>query len=309
MEENIVIYDWLSFTTKKHTAEEIIDILGLGLCPFELVKGARGYRDRFYFGSISVHFNGRHDMGVWVEMSGQGCRTFETCSVLGWDNLFKIINIEELKITRLDIAFDDHTGVLDINQIFQDTVNQYFISRSEYWECITSSKGISIMHGSPSSLVRFRIYDKARERNYDTSVHWVRIEMQLRDERAINFSKLFDNPMVTIGDAFSGVLLNYLRYVVPDPEDSNKWRWDMQPYWLDLLSFLTPIKIYTSPGIDYNLDNLNRYVFNQAGNAIDTAIKIHGLDEFLKLLNNRETLSNPKYTNLLKLYGVKNNEN
>ena len=42
MEENIVIYDWLSFTTKKHTAEEIIDILGLGLCPFELVKGARG---------------------------------------------------------------------------------------------------------------------------------------------------------------------------------------------------------------------------------------------------------------------------
>ena len=128
--------------------------------------------------------------------------------------------------------------------------------------------------------------------------------MQLRDERAIGFTKLFDNPLLSIGDAFSGVLLNYLRYVVPDEEDSNKWRWKMQDYWINLLDLLTPIKIYTAPGMEYNLENLHKYVFVQAGNAIDAAIKIYGIDEFLKYIKNRDVMPNPKYTELIKLYGV-----
>ena len=79
-EKDIVLYDWLSFTTKTHTPEEIIEALGLTHVPFQEIKGAHGYRDRKYFSSISIHYNGRDDMGVWCEMSGQGCRTFETLS-------------------------------------------------------------------------------------------------------------------------------------------------------------------------------------------------------------------------------------
>ena len=76
--ENIVLYDWLSFTSKVHTPEDLISALGLSQCPWQEIKGAHGYRDRKYFSCISIHYNGREDMGVWVEMSGQGCRTFET---------------------------------------------------------------------------------------------------------------------------------------------------------------------------------------------------------------------------------------
>lgn len=78
--ENIVLYDWLSFTSKNHTPEQMIEALGLTHCPWQETKGAHGYRDRKYFSCISVHYNGREDMGVWVEMSGQGCRTFESLS-------------------------------------------------------------------------------------------------------------------------------------------------------------------------------------------------------------------------------------
>jgi len=53
-----------------------------------------------------------------------------------------------------------------------------------------------------------RIYDKAAERGFTDGQHWVRIELQLRDGRAAEFSKI---PM-DIGEAFAGVLLNYLRY-------------------------------------------------------------------------------------------------
>ncbi len=74
IQENVVLYDWLSFTSKNHTPEQLIAALGLSHCPWTDTKGARGYQDRLYFGAISIHYNGREDMGVWCEMSGQGCR-------------------------------------------------------------------------------------------------------------------------------------------------------------------------------------------------------------------------------------------
>lgn len=92
--ENIVIYDWLSFTSKRHSPDEIISILGLSHVPWVESKGARGYRSRKYFSCISIHYDGRDDMGVWCEMSGQGCRTFETLSKVKWDRLFKTIKDE-----------------------------------------------------------------------------------------------------------------------------------------------------------------------------------------------------------------------
>ena len=64
LNENVVIYDWLSFTTKQHTPEQVIAALGLSECPWSDITGAHGYMDRKYFGNISIHYNGREDMGV-----------------------------------------------------------------------------------------------------------------------------------------------------------------------------------------------------------------------------------------------------
>lgn len=272
--------------------------MGLSSCPWQEIKGAHGYRDRKYFSSISVHYNGREDMGVWVEMSGQGCRAFEFISQLGWPGLFSFISESGLKITRLDVAFDDHTGILHMRDIIEDTQDGNFVSRSDYWETVLSSKGSTVQIGSPQSKVLVRIYDKARERHCEEGTHWNRVELQLRDDRAIQFTRL----QLPIGEAFSGVLLNYLRYVIPDGEDSNRWRWPMRPYWLDMLEVLTPISIYTAPGLEYNVDRCREYVVNQAGNAIDCLIKIYGLNEFRTMIDNRSTSTNPKYENLVQQY-------
>lgn len=272
--------------------------MGLSSCPWQEIKGAHGYRDRKYFSSISVHYNGREDMGVWVEMSGQGCRAFESISQLGWPGLFSFISENGLKITRLDVAFDDHTGILHMRDIIEDTQDGSFVSRSDYWETVLSSKGSTVQIGSPQSKVLVRIYDKARERHCEEGTHWNRVELQLRDDRAIQFTRL----QLPIGEAFSGVLLNYLRYVMPDGEDSNRWRWPMRPYWLDMLEVLTPISIYTAPGLEYNVDRCREYVVNQAGNAIDCLIKIYGLNEFRTMIDNRSTSTNPKYENLVRQY-------
>lgn len=64
MDENIVLFDWLSFTTKIHSVSDVIDIIGMSSVPWETTKGAHGYRDRMYFNGVSIHFNGRDDMGI-----------------------------------------------------------------------------------------------------------------------------------------------------------------------------------------------------------------------------------------------------
>lgn len=294
--ENIVLYDWLSFTSKKHTPDELIAALGLTHCPWTEIKGARGYRDRKYFSCISIHYNGRDDMGVWVELSGQGCRTFESLSSVGWKNLFEFIHENGLHMTRLDVAFDDHTGILPISEIVQDVQAGLFVSRMNYWETIISSKGTSIQIGSPQSKVLVRIYDKAAERGCEDGTHWVRCEMQLRDDRAAEFTKI----ELPIGEAYAGVLLNYLRFVEPDEEDTNKSRWPMKPYWSVLVGDAERIKIFTAPGMEYNEEQCRHFVVNQAGNAIDACIQMYGLTEFEKMISERQTMPNPKYEELVQ---------
>jgi len=290
-EKNIVLYDWLSFTSKVHSPDELINALGLGHVPWSETKGARGYRDRKYFSCISIHYNGRDDMGVWVEMSGQGCRTFESLSTIKWEDLFKFIHKNDLHMTRLDVAFDDHTGILPMDEIISDAQAGMFVSRMNYWETVLSSKGATVQIGSPQSKVLIRIYDKAAERGYDSDVHWIRCEMQLRDSRAFEFTKI----EMPIGQAFAGVLLNYLRFVEPDPDDSNKHRWPMKDYWAALVGDAEKISIFSAPGMEYNEERCKNYVINQAGNAVDACLRMYGVTEFRRMLDERGTRRNPKY--------------
>lgn len=301
LHENVVLYDWLSFTSKYHSPEELIEALGLSDCPWTDIPGAHGYKDRKYFGHISIHYNGREDMGVWCELSGQGCRMFEDLSTLPdkWDTLFQFIFDNNLHMTRLDVAFDDHTGILDIDRIAADTDAQRYVSRMKTWEVVRGSAGTSCQIGSPKSKVLVRIYDKAAERGFDDDRHWVRVELQLRDKRAEEFKKI----PLPVGEAFAGVLLNYLRFVEPDDTDSNKSRWKMTDYWAALIGDAGRIKIFTVPGGDYNAEKCRNYVFNMAGNAIDAVLQMcDSVDDFLKMLYIRRCQPNPKYDLVVKEY-------
>lgn len=296
--ENIVLYDWLSITSKIHSPEDIISLLGMESVAWSTVKGAHGYRDRLYYNCISIHFNGREDMGVWLEMSGQGCRCFEDVGHGDYDFLLKLAldNPEQMKITRLDVAYDDHSGVLDLDEIIRDTLRENFVAKANVWECIQGSKGNSVIIGSRQSAVLIRIYDKARERNIKDGSHWIRVELQMRDDRCKEFVKL----PFGVGESFVGVLLNYLRYVVPDEADTNKWRWPLTDYWANLVADASGISIYTKPGMEYNVLRCEDYVFNHAGNAISALLQIYDTETFLQKLNERKCRPNPKYRNMIE---------
>lgn len=301
--ENIILYDYLSFTCKWQDPQRMTEFLGMDHLPWQTVKGAHGYRDRLYFNKISIHYNGRPDMGIWCEMTGQGCRAFETLSKIPdwpdkWAILLPLIVEEKMRITRLDVAYDDHTGMLDLGTISADTCAQEYVSKSDYWETVNSSRGQTVYIGAPQSEVQIRIYDKARERNCAPGTHWIRCELQLRRDRALAFVEL----PYSIGESFCGVMVNYLRYVEPMPGDSNKWRWPIKDYWGEFLCHANAIKIYRSPGLEYNMDRLENYLFRQAGNAIDAYIKAKGLSVFLEKLENRPVRRNPKYDAIVEEY-------
>lgn len=298
---NKVLFDWVSITSKIHSPQNFIVMLGLQDVPWENVKGAHGYRDRLYWSCISIHFNGRDDMGIWLEMSGQGCRAFESFGTGDYETLFQEVkdNAPEMKLTRLDIAFDDLDGILDIRQLCYDTDDGCFVSRFQDWTTRNGSKGRSIEHGSMSSEVFIRIYDKAAERKLTDGSHWVRVELQLRDDRALAFL----NATGEIGKRFCGVLSNYLRYIDDDVMDSNRWRCPMQPYWERLLDGATKIRLYDKPGAEYNMGNLEDFLFTQAGGAAITWIRVYGIEAFEERLRRRGKSLNPKHKQILAQYG------
>ena len=300
--ENLILFDWLTFTSHCDSPETIMQLLGLKDVSWQkMEKGRNGYRQRFFFENISILYDGAENMGVCVDMSGTGCRAFETYSKIGWDELMQILYFSsgDYNVTRLDMAFDDHTGILDIDVLRDDTDDHLYVSRSRTWKVEYGSQGTTIYHGSPKSNMYIRIYDKAAERDLQ-NVHWIRVEMQMRDEIAAGF---IDGLLKhSTGVQFRGVLHNYLRYVVDPGTDENMSRWPMADYWSKLLEGVQQIRCWSAPGVEYNEFHLSNYVINQAGNALDCYLKIFGVEDLIRELGQRSVKMSPKYQRLLAKY-------
>ena len=292
--ENCILYDWLTFTSKCDSPGSLISLLGLDGVTFEdRPRGRNGYRSMMAYEGISILYDGREDMGVCVDMSGSGCRVFETYSSSSWDDLFSVILGGDYNISRLDVAADDHTGLLDIDVLRDDTDDHHYVSKARCWEVQYGSEGTTIYHGSKKSDMLIRIYDKAAEEGVEG--HWVRVELQMRDNIATGF--LSGMAGDSLGEHFSGVLCNYLRYVVPQ-EDLNMSRWPMADYWQNFLQTVQRIRCWSAPGVDYNLWHLSNYIINQVGNALDCYLNIFGVEDLKRELGQRSIRPSPKYERL-----------
>lgn len=300
--ENLFLIDWLSFTSKSDSVETIVNKLGLIGNDFTDMYGMQGYANRFYLNGISIHFNSARNEGVWVEMSGQGCRAFESLSTSDWFSLFDLILNDDYNITRLDVAFDDHSGIIPLKKIANDVRQENYVSkfkaRSITCTFASGDVGYTIDLGSRKSAIKFRIYDKAFERNREEEGHWVRCECQLRDERATEFLKKLDTENVS--DLFLGVLVNYIRFVTPSTTDTDKHRWKLRKYWSNFVGAVEAVSLYTNLGLDYNLAKCENFVYRQCGNALDTLIKIKGVESVVVDLNkNKPPKKAPKYLDLI----------
>lgn len=307
--DNVILYDWLTVSSKDDDPCSWFTLLGMEDCAWEPMEhGRNGYRQGLYFGSVSIYYDGNPGMGSCLDMSGQGCRTFETYGSGDFDGLFRLFadHPDHYNMTRLDVAFDDHTGLLDMDQVFQDTIDREYVSkfRKARFEGenddAREKAGKTVYFGSKKSDVMIRIYDKAYERGLPDDVHWVRVEMQLRRERSLAFV-VQPEP---IGERFRGVLVNYVRFV-DDAGDSNCWRWPMKSYWADLIDGVARIRLYVKPGVEYNIHQLDMFVFGQAANAVAAAMQIYGVPFVVGRIVDRDLSEHLKYKSLVDMYGKK----
>ena len=290
MTENIILYDWITFTTKIHSISGVKELLGLeNVEAWNYLPGRHGYRSMYEYEKICIMYDGHsEDMGICVDMSGKGCRAFETYGNGNYEALFDEILAEpaDMNITRLDVAYDDHTGVLPLDKMFKDSRKSVMNYVSRFTKCKLEEEydedtlARTIYHGSKKSETRIRIYDKGQERGF-TDKHWIRLELQLRRKNAESFIRIKED----IGVVFSGVVDNYVRYVKPSNNDSNKWRWDYAPYWKKFVGSAEKIKLYQKPGVEYNAEKLQNFVVCQAGNSINTYREIFGDEVLLSALN------------------------
>lgn len=314
--ENLILYDWFAMTCKSDSVDSILEMLEFK--DPESIKwredyGFYGYRSRLHFDGMSIYFNhcrSEQDYPM-IEFSGQGCRDFETYSNCSWERLFACaLDTENYNVTRLDVAYDDHTGILDINKILKLTYDGCYVSRSQkgiHTSTFSSDKvsrsvkhAHSIMYGSKSSEFYIRIYDKAAERG-GLNEHWIRCESVFKHERAFNFIG-FIMSGESVGKTYCSVLNNYLRFVRPDQNDSNKNRWKTQKFWTDFLGEVEKISLTTKKDVEYNLHKIERYVFNQSGNSIETIINCIGVDEFMHNLMRRRSELNVHQRRIIDEY-------
>lgn len=304
-ETNVFLIDWLTFVAHGETVEYLKFVLGLDRpeIPWETTEKFRnGYPMQTYWNGITISYGAdderfykdpkkvRRDMGICVNLSGSGCRAFETYGHGDWFRLFTYLfrdtdyigstqyKLQHYNITRLDLAYDDHTGLLDILQLEQDTRNRHYVSRAKYAECIWSDnqvddiQGMTIQIGSDKSDVKIRIYDKAAERGYKDR-HWIRCELQLRDSRAlVACAELLKHQH--IGRTVGGILRNYLTYREPT-SDTNPSRWPIAKYWDKVLLDIEKISLWITPGEPYNFSKTEHWLCKQYGQAIVVLDQLH----------------------------------
>lgn len=270
--------------------------------------GFHGYNRAEVFNGVTIMYDGRlnadgiDDMGICVECSGQGCRALETFGHIDWliflgDLMY---DFNEFNVTRLDLAFDDHTYVLDKLRLKIDTDEHNYRSKFRTWEIRYGNKGFSIYHGSKQSKALIRIYDKAAERGLLDGTHWIRVEVQLRDENAVGAINEYLQSG-HLGITFSGFLATYLVYL-EESDDTNISRWPIADYWSQLIQGADRIHIAAKPGVEYNIFHLENFLANTAGGGLKTWIKIFGLDSLPELLKKHKGRVNPKHKLLLDQY-------
>lgn len=299
-----VLIDWITFTVKDETDPRAVikQYLGIDSRMFQdLGYGINFYSQCLEFNGIMVLYepveNVANMSGVSVSMSGTGCRTFEHFSKLRLDGctdtqgmvnlafpqLFQLLHINGCNVSRIDIACDDHAGLLDMDDIadavkpsdksqlrrFRSRLSK--ITRNDSAEG-DQDTGTTIYIGAPSSDLRFRIYDKAKEQG-DLSSHWVRLEMVLRGKNALGFVENFVN-CESLGVLASGILNDKIQFIERD--DVNISRCSVSGWWLEFVDGLAAIKVFSREVVQHPIEQTQEWFVNTLAPVLGMLTKAYG---------------------------------
>lgn len=212
--------------------------------------GHYSYTEHYCLGDVFVYTSADEEKGVLLELKGRGCRQFE-CYLLaqerGWYDFLMEALIEGGVMKRIDLAINDHTGILDIPELAEKCRKREYIGKSRSYKFYLSGElikhredepeymGRTLYMGSLKSDVYFCLYEKRYEQYIKLGIPLEetdtinRFEIRLRNERAYYAVR----DLLTYYDAeqtaFS-IINQYVRFVDEEP-DKRKNDWKLNDRW------------------------------------------------------------------------------
>lgn len=299
-----IIIDWLEFTLLKgFDIKWIADLFCIPLEDFEdLPKGGLGYKKQKFFNNIRIYYDGNVGMGIHIVISGQGCRYLESQGKNLFDMLDYLYSVENINLSRLDIALDTDINIL--SKVLKSIEKGLYSSKSRNIKVISSLtdsklQADTLYIGSRSSLLMVRIYNKALEQGVD--FEWYRIEIVLKKDR-IEMAVPFLRQNVSY--AFAGILTNYFRPL--QSLKGQKCRSPTANYWVKFLGDIEKITLYSCPECK-TIEDKYSWVVNQVEPTIALLSAAFEGDEWLKAVvaNGKKRLKEKELRLLQKWKEVK----
>ena len=222
------------------------------------VKGLYGYDVCYSYRDIKIYSsNHREDMGYHLLISGSACRQVEDLNI-SFIDLFKKIRSYNGHFTRLDIAIDNFTqDYFTMNKVKKSIKNNGVVSRfKNSIEFIKTdlknngNKGYTIWFGSRASKIQIVFYDKLKERESQNQIvsdnikYWCRLEIRFRDEYS---SEVVANLIEKDFNLYiKSILMNYIKFVDLNSNDSNRSRKDLVNWWYNFLENVPGVRLYNN---------------------------------------------------------------
>lgn len=223
----------------------------------ELASGHMGYRRCYRNGGLAIYYDHAEEgRGICFDVSGKGCRQLELPGGLVYRNswewlLNRLTTSPGVHLTRLDVAMDDKQGLVDMEQVSACVEEGRVVSRFKTAFRIEklslrTGKGFgkTVNFGSRNSDMMIRMYNKAAEQKKEADGHWTRVEIEAKDENAMELAKLMVNaPGGEAGAVVAGVLRNYVTFRDRNDRDTNRRRWPICGWWLSFLEHAERLRI------------------------------------------------------------------
>ncbi len=271
-----ILIDYLTFSlSERYSISRIMTIFGLN--KFTYVEGNskfRGYKYSMYAKGVIISYGGVNS-GCCISLSGTGCRALESFNEdFEWYKMLMLLYKHKCNVSRLDVACDEKENILNMKTLFKSSLNHFYVTNFSQ-PLVLQGREEEVLWGAKTSRIRIRIYNKALERKIDT--HWIRCEIQLRDEACDSFFReWFINK--NLGLTYYGILINQIRYTQSQNTGNHLNRLKTSLWWTKFTQGAERIKLTYRYGLEYNLEKNERYIFGQAGISVAMWLKANGGD-------------------------------
>ena len=296
--------DWFSCTFHNvQFPEEVAQLLQIPFSEFEILENGKGaYQQGARLGHITISWDAVEsagDLGIWLEMTGQGCREYENrfCENLNWSEFFALLLNFNVNFARLDLAIDDFKGYFTLRQLHGKIKRGEVASRFRKYRNYENGRlsdgqveGQTIYIGTKD--IEFRFYDKKMERiqkGYEIleSIDlWNRYEIQLRHERAQTVCKMLAFDSISIGDFTMGLFKEFIDVKVKNPNEKKKYRWKTVKWWSDFLKDVQQVKL-DQVAVEHNILKTQNWLKNSTSRSLARIYKAYDYNDHVieSLLN------------------------